>query len=172
MSIDLKVDNRGDFILSSIEEYPRLRIDWIDSSYKVLRIDFEQGEECKRPIRGERLQIDFRTNKDTFMLNKKALSLTDKEELRQRIMIKLRTELGEMSLKPEFGTYLNTQKHEDINSAVTQQMVQNIVYGAVYDMLENPSVRAIPKRKDGPFYCQNMNVYIYEDDELFFELEL
>lgn len=172
MAVDLKIDNRGDFILSSITEYPRLRIDWMDSENKVLRIDFEQGEEQSYTPLGDKLSIRFRTKQNDLLLNKKALTLTDKEELRQRIMIKLRTEFGEMSLKPEFGTYLTTQKHEDINSAVTQQMVQNIVYGAVYGMLENPSVRAIPKRKDGPFYCQNMNVYIYEDDELFFKLEL
>ena len=174
MAIDFLVNNQGDFVLSSIEQYPRLRIDWIDATQPVLRIDFEQGEEYSSfSQNSKQLRIDFITDRDNRTLDAKAATVTDIYELRQRIMLKLRTELGEMKLKPNFGSYIVTQRHEDIMSESVQSMIQSIVLAEVKNMLNNPRVTVVPKKKtETPFYCQNMNVYIYEDEELLFVLEV
>lgn len=174
MAIDFLVNNQGDFVLSNIEQYPRLRIDWVDATQPVLRIDFEQGEEYSSfSQNNKQLRIDFITDRDNRTLDAKAATVTDIYELRQRIMLKLRTELGEMKLKPNFGSYIVTQRHEDIMSESVQSMVQSIVLAEVKNMLNNPRVTVVPKKKTGtPFYCQNMNVYIYEDEELLFVLEV
>lgn len=174
MAIDFLVNNQGDFVFSNIEQYPRLRIDWIDAKQPVLRIDFEQSEEYGSfPQNSKQLRIDFITDRDNRTLDAKAATVTEIYELRQRIMLKLRTELGEMKLKPNFGSYIVTQRHEDIMSESVQSMVQSIVLAEVKNMLSNPRVTVVPKKKTGtPFYCQNMNVYIYEDEELLFVLEV
>ena len=173
MAVDLKLDNRGDFILSTPKHHDKLRIDWIDSDYPVLRIDFEQGQEVKTRIsKTSRIRIDFLTDKQDRVNDRRFETVSDKEELRQRIMILLRTERGEISCCPNVGSYLITQRHEDINSEDVQTMVENIVYSEVMNILENPTVRAVPKKKSGPFFCQNMNVYVYEGTELFFEIEI
>lgn len=173
MAVDIKVDNRGDFILSTPNHHDKLRIDWIDSDYPVLRIDFEQGQEVKtRVLKQSRIRIDFLTDKQDRVNDRRFETVSDKEELKQRIMILLRTERGEISCCPEVGSYLVTQRHEDINSLNTKTMVENIVYNEVMNILENPTVVAVPKKKGGPFFCQNMNVYVYEGTELFFEIEI
>ena len=173
MAIDLKLDNRGDFILSTSRHHDKLRIDWIDSDYPVLRIDFEQGQEIKSRIsKPSRIRIDFLTDKQDRVNDRRFETVSNKEELKQRIMILLRTERGEISCCPSVGSYLVTQRYEDINSADVQTMIENIVYNEVMNILENPTVRAVPKRKGGPFFCQNMNVYVYEGTELFFEIEI
>ncbi len=51
-------------------------------------------------------------------------------------------------------------------------MIQSIVYSEVIDMLPNPVVVVKPKKKEGPFYCQNLSVYVYNDDELIFDIEV
>jgi len=173
MAVDFMVDNRGDFFLGNIEQYPRLRIDWVDSTQPTLRIDFEQGEEQVRmePKRNQ-FCIDFVTAQAERSLNAKAPAVTGIQEIRQRIMIRLRTEFGEMKLKPNFGSYLVTQRHEDIMSDEVHSMIQSIVFAEVAELLVNPNVVVAPKKKDGPFYCQNLNVYVYDDDELVFDIEV
>lgn len=174
MAIDFLIDNKGDFVFSNIEQYPRLRIDWIDSTQPTLRIDFEQTEERSTFSQTDKqFRIDFITDRDNRTLDAKAATVTGKYELRQRIMLKLRTELGELRLKPDFGSYIVTQRHEDIRSQSVQSMIQSIVLSEVRDILDNPRVSVIPRRKTGtPFYCQNINVYIYNDEELLFVLEV
>ena len=179
MSIDFKINNKGDFILSSSRTYPRLRLDFVNSTYKTLRIDFEQGQEFndlfdydKRFNDGKRLNIEFHTNKDIAKVNRKLSTVLDKDEIKQRIVIALRTEYNEMLPMPGLGSYLVTQRHEDITSEDVHNNVRAIVLNAIGNSLNNPDVRVVPKRKDGPFYCSNLNIYVYEDDELFFELEV
>lgn len=173
MAIDIRVDNRGDFVLANMREYPRLRIDWMDSSQPVLRIDFKQAEEVV-PMSPKKNQfcIDFISVQDERSLNAKALTVSGIEEVKQRLMVRLRTEYGEMNLKPGLGSYLVTQRREDIMSDEVQGMIQSIVYSEVIDMLPNPVVVVKPKKKEGPFYCQNLSVYVYNDDELIFDIEV
>jgi len=173
MAIDLMVDDRGDFFLGNMEQYPRLVIDWVDSTQPTLRIDFEQGEEqIDMEPKKNQFCIDFVTAQVDRSLNAKAPAVTDIQEIRQRIMIRLRTERGEMKLKPNFGSYLVTQRHEDIMSDQVQSMVKTIVMAEVSDILDSPNVVVKPKKKTGPFYCQNLNVYVYDNDELIFDIEV
>ena len=179
MSIDFEIDNRGDFILSSLKKYPRLRLDFINSTYKTLRIDFEQNRKSPSLFKyedkynnGKRLNIEFYTDKDKASVNRKLSTVIDKDEIRQRIIIALRTEYGEAKVNDELGSYLVTQRHEDITSEDVHNNVRNIVLNAIGSYLNNPDVIVVPKRINGPFYCSNLNIYVYEDDELFFELEV
>ena len=95
------------------------------------------------------------------------------EEIKQRLVIRLRTEFGELNLKPELGSYLVTQRHEDIISTQTRNTVYQIVYAEVQDLLDDPKVIVTSKKKIGtPFYCQNLNVYVYDDDQLIFDIEV
>lgn len=173
MAIDIRVDNRGDFVLANIQEHPRLRIDWIDTKHQVLRIDFEQAEETARMSpKDNQFCIDFISVQDERSFDAKALTVSGIEEVKQRLMVRLRTEYGEMNLKQGLGSYLVTQRHEDILSEEVQNMIRSIVFSEVIDMLPNPSVVVKPKKKDGPFYCQNISVYVYNDDELIFDIEV
>jgi hypothetical protein len=173
VAIDIRVDNRGDFVLANIRKYPRLRIDWVDSTQPVLRLDFEQAEEVV-PMEpsSKQICIDFVSAQDERSLDAKALTVTDMEEVKQRLMVRLRTEYGEMSTKSDFGSYLVTQRHEDIMSTEVQNMIQSIVFSEVADLLDAPKVIVAPKKKDGPFYCQNLSVYVYNDGELIFDIEV
>ena len=172
MAIDFMIDDRGDFLLSTPPAYQRLKLSWVNSNYPVLKLSFEQGQSCSERKSYNRLRIDFIADQDSKIMNRKFMTVNDKKELRQRIMIRLRTERGEMNLFKNFGSYLVTQRHEDIMSDDVKTSVENIVYAEIADILQNPKVVAVPKRKDGPFFCQNMNVYIYDDNDLIYVLSV
>lgn len=172
MAMDFMIDDRGDFVLSTAPTYPKLKLSWINSNYPVLRLSFEQAQKCSERKQLGRLRIDFVTDRGSRVLNRRFSTVSGIDELRQRIMIRLRTERGEMDLFKNFGSYLVTQRHEDIMSDITKTSVENIVYAEVADLLTRPKVIAVPKHKTGPFFCQNMNVYIYDDDDLIYTLSL
>ena len=172
MATDFMIDDRGDFILSVPTLYPRLKLSWVNSNYPVLKISFEQIQEYKNISKNKRLRLDFITDQDSRPLNQKFVVVNDKDELRQRIAVRLKTEKGEMSLLQNLGSYLVTQRHEDIMSEDTKIAVENIVFEEISGILQNPKVIAVPKHKTGPFFCQNMNVYIYDDEELIYTLSL
>lgn len=172
MALDFKIDDRGDFIVSVPPLYQRLKLSWVNSNYPVLRLNFEQQQSYSTRRMSDKLKVDFITDQASKTMNGKFVVVTGKDELRQRIIIRLKTERGEMNLFKNLGSYLVTQRHEDIMSEETKTLVENIVLAEVADILENPKVIAVPKHTTGPFFCQNMNVYIYEDDELIYVLSL
>ena len=172
MSMDFMVDDKGDFVLTVPPVHQRLKLSWINSKYPVLKLDFEQGQIYAERKSLGRLKINFITDQASKTNNVALATVHDKEELRQRIMIRLRTERGELNLLKNLGSYLVTQRHRDIMSEDTKTSVEDIVLSEVSDILQNPRVVAVPKHKTGPFFCQNMNIYIYDDDELIYTLSL
>lgn len=172
MALDFKIDDRGDFIVSVPPLYQRLKLSWVNSNYPVLRLNFEQGQNYSTRRMSDKLKVNFITDQASKTMNGNFVVVTGKDELRQRIIIRLKTERGEMNLFKNLGSYLVTQRHEDIMSEETKTLVENIVLAEVADILENPKIIAVPKHTTGPFFCQNMNVYIYEDDELIYVLSL
>lgn len=172
MAMDFEIDERGDFITTVSQQHERLQLSWVNSNYSVLRIDFEQGQKYnERKIDG-RLCLNFITDRGAKPVKAMFATVSDGDEVRQRIIIRLKTEKGEMRLKRTLGSYLVRQKHEDIMAAEVQAAVESAVLSEVYDILEKPKVIAKPVHTTGPFFCQNMNVYIYDDDELIYVLSL
>ena len=173
MAFDFRINDVGEISLSTPRKYDRLRIDWYDSDYPVLRIDFEQGQEYPpRLHKNKRLRIDFNTVKGEEFNNRKVDTIHDDNEIRQRIAIRLRTELGDVALKPDFGTRLVTQRHKDILSEDVQKTIEQLVLSEISDILPNPRVFAIPTKTSGPFFCQNIRVIIYNDNEIVYSLLL
>lgn len=172
MSIDFKVDDRGDFVVSTLPLHKRLKISFVNSKYPVLRVRFEQGQDVAAVDGNNKLCVKFATCQGQESMNRRISTVSDINELRQRIMIRLRTEAGEIGLLPSVGSYVTILKHEDILSEKTQAELQSAVLFAIADIVQNPKVVVVPKRKSGPFFCQNINVYIYQNDILLYTLSL
>ena len=172
MSLDFKIDDRGDFILSTPPLHKRLKISFVHSTYPVLRIRFEQGQESKAVDNANKLCVRFTTCQGQETMNRKISTVSDKDELRQRIMMRLRTEAGEVRLLPSLGSYVTILKHEDILSEKTHAELRSAVLFAIADIVEDANVVVVPKRKTGPFFCQNINVYIYQKDTLLYSFSL
>ena len=172
MSIDFKIDDRGDFIVSTPPLHKRLKISFVHSTHPVLRIRFEQGQESAVIDSDKKLCVKFATCKGQETMNRKISTVSDIDELRQRIMMRLRTEAGEMRLLPSTGSYVTILKHEDIMSEQTHAELKSAILFAISDIVQNPTVVIVPKRKSGPFFCQNINAYIYQNDILLYTLSL
>ena len=87
-------------------------------------------------------------------------------------MIALRTEENELTDSNLLGSKLYTYKHKDILSLDVQQGIINTITNYLNNMLDgiyNIEVEVIPKKIDNPFFCQNLSIYIFLNDELLYD---
>lgn len=169
--VDFEMTNSGDLKLSAAEQYPGFTISWYESEFPILCLSWEQQEFPVEP-KTDGLTIAFNTGNEKAGFGSVVRPLRHKEELAQRIAILLRTELGSSSLAAGLGTTLCLDKHKDLRDIKTLKSIQDKVLAAVDGLVDNPAVILKVEEKDGPFYCQNVNVYIYQNNELIYQTSI
>ena len=170
--VDFEMTNSGDLKLSSAEHYPSLNISWYETEFPILCLNWEQLEKPLGETGDDTLTITFNTGNGKTEFVKKVAPIRHKKELAQRLAIILRTELGSSALSPGLGTTLCLDKHKDLRELKVLQSIQNKILAAIDELVDNPAVILKVEEKDGPFYCQNVNVYIYQDNDLVYETSI
>jgi len=170
--VDFEMTNSGDLKLSSTERYPSLNISWYESEFPILCLNWEQTEKPLGEPDEDTLTITFNTSNGKTDFAKTVRPIRHKEELAQRLTILLRTELGSSELSPALGTTLTLDKHKDLREMKVLKSIQQKILAAIDSLVENPVVILKVEEKDGPFYCQNVNVYIYQDNDLVYETSI
>lgn len=168
--IDIEIDNTGDFVLRERFKFPSLKLSWTINKTEALKLSFDVGRNMNDPPEniGLKLNLKIRNKIDTDVYS----TVRKERELRQRILVLLRTELGELINAPNYGTKLIQQKHRDITDESVIKEVHDIVFDAVSDHLNEPRVIIRRKKNDTPFACQNLNVYIYNGRKEIYDFEL
>ena len=158
--IDIAINNSGDFILGKKPRASRLRLSWKSGAHDSLRLSFKTGKNMNDPYKSTGLCLGFSTSNIAPQLA--CQSAYDAEELKQRILVLLRTERGELAGRRSYGTELNQKRHQDITNAEVVRAVEDIVLAAVEPLLNEPRVAVEKRLSDGVFRSQNINVYIYD----------
>jgi len=170
--VDFEMTNSGDLKLSATERLPGFNISWYESEFPVLCLNWEQQEKSADELVSNSLELTFITNNRRSEYTRTIAPLRHNRELAQRITILLRTELGNSKLSPNLGTTLNLEKHEDIRDIQVLKAIQNKILAAINGLVENPAVILKVEEKDGPFYCENVNVYIYQNSALIYQFSI
>ena len=90
--IDFRLDERGDIILSSPEEYDTFRIDFAIKDYPLMLITFTTNDEAGEAIKADNiLEIQFYTDETEIAHGKKLETVIEDEEKAQSIAIRLKT---------------------------------------------------------------------------------
>lgn len=161
--IDVEVNLRGDVVLKKMELRPALKLTIGKSTYPFLHLPFKSGKNFSppKPIPSNSLFLSFDVS--SYEQPKEIYALRNIEELRQRIMVLLRTELGEIHGEQTYGARIPTYKHLDITKPETLSQVQEHVYEMVSPLLTSPRVKVRRKKlPESHFYNQNLNIYIYD----------
>lgn len=174
--IDLKINDKGDLVIKDKEYVSSFKINFFAVGEPVMKINFitadnTQDFECEKHSQSK-FRIRFRTNQKDLSGGKLAKATNGKELLRQLIMTRLRTEQGDCCLMKEFGSKVHLAKHKDIMSDSVRSQLENNILSKISDLLENPEVVIAAEESDDFFYCQNLNVYIYDGEELIYEFQL
>ena len=168
--IDLKINATGDLELKENIKYPSFIMDFNINKYPAFKLDFKQGKAALSQIEDNGFMLNFMTN--GVKGNYRCYAIRDAEQLKQRIAVILKTELGDIKNLENFGTLIRTLKHLDITADSTLQAIHDMVYDVISSMLEEPSIKVVKRKKDGPFFCQNLDVYIYDGENELYKFEI
>ena len=166
--IDLRLTSRGDLYVKKKESLPNFRLEWLDSSLPSFRLRWKQGRTIPLDKNGFKLSFDVSEKEN----EKAAAIIYNYDEIRQRIVLRLRTELGSVENDLDLGTDLWKMKHKDITKDETCKQVRSIVIDAIGGLLPNPDVIVKVARTNGPFYCSNLNVYVMTNGYPFYNFSL
>ena len=148
--IDFKLDERGDIILSSPDEYAVFRIDFAIKEYPLLLITLNNDVEDEDTNKNNCLEIQFIADEVEPIHGKKLETVTDNEEKAQSIAIRLKTELGELDeIYYNFGSELACFRHLDLQNDTYWSKIEEKVKEAISDIVPYAESSVIVSRLDG-----------------------
>lgn len=149
--IDFKLDERGDIILSSPEEYDTFRIDFAIKDYPLMLITFTTNDEADESKNADNiLEIQFFTDETELVHGKKLETVIEDEEKAQSIAIRLKTELGELDeLYYNFGSELDYFRHLDLLNDTYWSKIEEKVKTAIIDIVPYTESSVIISRVEG-----------------------
>lgn len=170
MYVDFAVNDTGDLIFEKQNSnYSSLSIKFNISDTKAQKIILNIEESEELPYIDNRLSVTFKIEdkkpSDTAAIYKDDVSTA------QLIALKLKTTLGELPLRKEFGSKLSMFKHQNINDKTLRQ-IENIVESAVSDMIYNPTVVASPIIDTTNGYKQTIKIEIYNNNNLLLQYKV
>lgn len=169
--IDFALNNAGDIILEHKETYDIFKLSFVGPGYPVFKTNFHMlnNPPAKKDKRSFRLRFTTNQNESAY---KKIKTIHKDDEIRQRIMLKLRTELNDIFHHQDFGSNINIQRHKiitDANLELLASMAQDTIQNITNDTYR---VEAKQVKRNNNFVTENINLYIYRNEELFFVFEL
>lgn len=160
MLVDFAVDRSGDLIFQEQDITSNsLKVSFAFSKTKATKIVFDFIEcETTEPS-DHALKVSFDLVKKTA--NKTVSVHKDQEAIEQLLTLRLKTTLGELPLRKNFGSKLSLLKHKEINDN-NLKALEHYILDAVSDVISNPKVEAVPYINYNNGYQQTILVKIYD----------
>ena len=160
--IDFRLDERGDIILSSPEEYDTFRIDFAIKEYPLMLITFNTNNEADENKKSDNiLEIQFFTDETETVHGKKIETIIEDEEKAQSIAIRLKTELGELDgLYYNFGSELVDLRHKDLLNSAYWSKIEEKVKTVISDIVPYTESSVIISRVEGEGSYKNTTLCI------------
>lgn len=158
--IDLAISNSGDIAMSEKLTAPKLKLSWRIGDHESLVLSFIVGRNMIEPEENTGLELFFNIEAEE---DKKQCDIVHElENIKQQVMMLLRTPREELPLSKEYGSELYLLKHKDITSESVVDKVKEIVTEISSRYINNPKVSVKRAPTDSAFSSQNLNVYIYD----------
>lgn len=165
--IDFKLDDKGDLIIGSSEEYDRFRINFVTGEFPKLRIVFK-GEAEEKIAPDSVFCMRFYTDENEREHAKIIETVKEDEEKAQSIAIRLKTELGELnSFYYDFGSELVDLRHVDLLNDTYWSKLTEKVKVAIQDIIpyEESSVSIDRVYEDSNFQVETLRISILENGQ-------
>lgn len=160
--IDFKLDDKGDLMIDSPEEYDRFRINFVTGEFPKLRIVFK-GEAEEKIAPESVFCMRFYTDENEREHAKILETVKEDEEKAQSIDIRLKTELNELnSFYYNFGSELVDFRHLDLLNDTYWSKIEEKVKTAIQDIIpyDESSVSIERVYEDGNFKIETLCITI------------
>ena len=160
--IDFKLNEKGDLMIGSPEEYNRFRINFVTGEFPKLRIVFK-GEAEEKIAPESIFCMRFYTDENEREHAKIIETVKEDEEKAQSIAIRVKTELGELDgLYYNFGSELAYFRHLDLLNDTYWSKIEEKVKTAIQDIIpyDKSSVTIERVYEDGNFKIETLCITI------------
>lgn len=163
MYADFQIDKSGDIMFrEQFKENSSLNISFYLSKTKAQKIMFDLIDFKKNEPSEYALKISFDINKS--LANKSVSIINEENALNQLIIIKLKTTLGELPYRKNFGSKISLMKHKEINATNLSQL-EAYVRECLKDIIPNPVVEAKPYINYDNGYNQTVILTVYNGNK-------
>lgn len=169
--MDFLITPSGDLLFSEEKnESKRLKIDFYQSKNKALKINFDIETYGETLPQKDTLIVTF--DVPEIKENKRVPIVKDEAYISQQVIMRLKTSLGELPLRQEIGSMIETVMHKNLMDSAIHNKVENIVGEAISGLIDGYSVKAVPTVSKNNGYNQTIKVYIYKDNSLLTSYEM
>lgn len=163
MVVDFAVSKSGDLLFQEQDiNSTSLKVSFAFSKTKATKIVFDFSEFELNTPSSNALRLSFDLVKKTA--NKSVHILKEDDMIGQLLTLKLKTSLGELPLRKNFGSELSLMRHKEINST-NLDTLSTYVEDCIKDIIKNPTVEAMPYIDYNNGYKQTVILKIYGDDK-------
>lgn len=163
MIADFAISKTGDLIFKSNDITSNsLKISFSLSNTKAMKVSFDLMEFEPIPLSSNALKVTFDLVKKTA--DKSVSILKEDTALSQLLTLKLKTTLGELPLRQDFGSKISLLRHKEINDA-NLKLLENYIKSCISDIVKNPEVKAIPYIDYSNGYIQTVIIRVYNNNK-------
>lgn len=167
---DFMLDNNGDILfLQNDAENNKFKINFYKTNFKVLNIKFDI-DNCYTEEENHMFLVKF--NLENKKNNKKILEVTDRNYVIQKILINLKTSLGQLPKRTEIGSTLELFYHKNIYDETVHKELEKVIAQAIGNLIDNYSIDIKPYVNTTNGYTPMINIYVYSNNELYFKYEM
>lgn len=163
MIADFKVSKTGDLIFKENDiTSNKVKVSFVLSKTSTCKIcfDFNECEQAKPS--NNALKIQFNLVEKTA--NKSVLMLNQEDALGQLLFLKLKTTIGELPQRQEFGSKISLMRHKDINNSNLKQL-EDYITECISDIVSDPTVKATSHIDYSNGYNQTVKIRIYNKNK-------
>lgn len=163
MIADFAISKSGDLLFQEQDiNNTSLKVSFALSNTKAMKIVFDFSEFDVNTPSENALKVSFDLVKKTA--NKSVQIVKEDDMIAQLLTLKLKTTLGELPLRENFGSKVSLMKHQEINKANLDKLAQ-YVKTCIEDIITNPTVIAKPYINYSNGYKQTVILNIYGDNK-------
>lgn len=163
MLADFKISKTGDLIFKENDiTSNKIKINFVLSGTNACKVCFDFNEFVEVTPSKNALKVQFNLVEKTA--NKSIVMLKEEEALSQLLLMKLKTTLGELPLRPEFGSKISLLKHKDINNS-NLRLLEEYIADCISDVVSEPTVKATAYIDYRNGYNQTVQVRVYDKNK-------
>lgn len=169
MYVDLAINSTGDLLFQEQNSnYKSLKVSFSLSNTKAQKISFNI-EDSNKIISANALRVNF--NIENKKPKDSAVIYKDNVAKAQLIALKLKTTLGDLPMRQDFGSKISMFRHQNINNKNLSNL-ETLVAKTLEGMIYNPKVIATPIIDMQNGYTQIVKLEVYSNNNLLLEYKM
>lgn len=158
---DLEISSTGDLVLSKRDiSSNKLKLSFFHAYSKAIKLQFNLENFSTHNFDGINLSFNLKSKNYVAACN----IVEDLELVKQTILLKLKTIIGELPNRQDFGSNLIYFKHKQVSDTLLTKL-KIMIQQELSTIIQNPIINISTFCKSNGKYKEGLSISIYSEDE-------